>query len=152
MISKALTIADSDTSDDAGIQADLKTFQERQVYGMTALTTIVTMDPANHWSHHVHPIAIETLQAQLDTALSTNVHAVKTGMLGSEEVIKLVATTIENYQIKNFVVDPVMVCKGADEALHPELNECLRHILVTKALIVTPNLFEAYQLCEIGQI
>ena len=49
-------------------------------------------------------------------------------------------------QFQNVVVDPVMVCKGADEALHPETNDCLRDVLVPKALVVTPNLFEAYQL------
>lgn len=151
-IYKALTIAGSDTSGGAGIQADLKTFQERKVYGMTALTTIVTMDPANNWSHNVFPIAIDTLKAQLDTVLSTGINAAKTGMLGSEEIIQLVAKTIEENNITNFVVDPVMVCKGADEALHPELNICLRDVLVPKALIVTPNLFEAYQLSGIGPI
>lgn len=149
---KALTIAGSDTSGGAGIQADLKTFQERKVYGMTALTTIVTMDPANNWAHNVFPIAIDTLQAQLDTALSTGVNATKTGMLGSEEIIHLVAKTVEKHNITNFVVDPVMVCKGADEALHPELNICLRDVLVPKALVVTPNLFEAYQLSGVGPI
>lgn len=151
-IYKALTIAGSDTSGGAGIQADLKTFQERKVYGMTALTTIVTMDPANNWAHNVHPIAIETLQAQLDTITSIGVHAAKTGMLGSEEVIRLAAKTVEENNITNFVVDPVMVCKGADQALHPELNECLRDVLVPKALVVTPNLFEASQLSGVGTI
>ncbi len=151
-IFKALTIAGSDTSGGAGIQADLKTFQERKVYGMTALTTIVTMEPNNHWAHHVHPISLETLKEQLETALSTGIDAAKTGMLGSEEVIKLAAEYIEKHNIKNFVVDPVMVCKGADEALHPELNECLRDVLVPKALVVTPNLFEAYQLSGVGPI
>ena len=56
-LKKTLTIAGSDTSGGAGIQADLKTFQEHGVYGMTALTTVVTMDPNNHWHHNVHPLA-----------------------------------------------------------------------------------------------
>ena len=67
-------------------------------------------------------------------------------MLGSVEIIEMVAETIEKHNFKNVVVDPVMVCKGADEALHPETNDCLRDVLVPKALVVTPNLFEAYQL------
>jgi pyridoxine kinase len=144
---KALTIAGSDTSGGAGIQADLKTFQELGVYGMTALTTIVTMDPHNNWAHNVFPISVDTLKPQLETVIEgVGVDALKTGMLGSIEIIELAAKTIEQHNITNVVVDPVMVCKGADEALHPETNECLRDVLVPKALVVTPNLFEAYQL------
>ncbi|MBE5108100.1 pyridoxine/pyridoxal/pyridoxamine kinase [Bacillus thuringiensis] len=146
-LNKALTIAGSDTSGGAGIQADLKTFQELGVYGMTSLTTIVTMDPHNGWAHNVFPIPASTLKPQLETTIEgVGVDALKTGMLGSVEIIEMVAETIEKHNFKNVVVDPVMVCKGADEALHPETNDCLRDVLVPKALVVTPNLFEAYQL------
>ncbi|MDM5157526.1 pyridoxine/pyridoxal/pyridoxamine kinase [Bacillus sp. DX1.1] len=146
-LNKALTIAGSDTSGGAGIQADLKTFQELGVYGMTSLTTIVTMDPHNGWAHNVFPIPASTLKPQLETTIEgVGVDALKTGMLGSVEIIELVAETIEKHNLQNVVVDPVMVCKGADEALHPETNDCLRDVLVPKALVVTPNLFEAYQL------
>ncbi|HFJ9459561.1 TPA: pyridoxine/pyridoxal/pyridoxamine kinase [Bacillus cereus] len=146
-LNKALTIAGSDTSGGAGIQADLKTFQELGVYGMTSLTTIVTMDPHNCWAHNVFPIPASTLKPQLETTIEgVGVDALKTGMLGSVEIIEMVAETIEKHNFKNVVVDPVMVCKGADEALHPETNDCLRDVLVPKALVVTPNLFEAYQL------
>lgn len=146
-LNKALTIAGSDTSGGAGIQADLKTFQELGVYGMTSLTTIVTMDPHNGWAHNVFPIPASTLKPQLETTIEgVGVDALKTGMLGSVEIIEMVAETIETHNFKNVVVDPVMVCKGADEALHPETNDCLRDVLVPKALVVTPNLFEAYQL------
>ncbi|MFJ8528862.1 pyridoxine/pyridoxal/pyridoxamine kinase [Bacillus sp. NPDC094106] len=146
-LNKALTIAGSDTSGGAGIQADLKTFQELGVYGMTSLTTIVTMDPHNSWAHNVFPIPASTLKPQLETTIEgVGVDALKTGMLGSVEIIEMVAETIEKHNLQNVVVDPVMVCKGADEALHPETNDCLRDVLVPKALVVTPNLFEAYQL------
>ncbi|MDZ5471737.1 pyridoxine/pyridoxal/pyridoxamine kinase [Bacillus sp. 31A1R] len=149
---KVMTIAGSDTSGGAGIQADLKTFQELGVYGMTALTTIVTMDPKNHWHHNVFPQAIETLEAQLDTILSVGIDAMKTGMLGSVEIIELAAKVIEENNLTNVVVDPVMVCKGEDEVLHPETTEALREILVPKATVVTPNLFEAWQLAKTGPI
>jgi pyridoxine kinase len=151
-LNKVLTLAGSDTSGGAGIQADLKTFQERDVFGMTAITTIVTMDPENNWAHNVFPQDINTVKAQLATILSVGIDGMKTGMLGSEEIIELAAETIEKYNVKNVVVDPVMVCKGADEALHPETNECLRDVLVPKATIVTPNLFEASQLSGVGPI
>jgi len=150
---KVLTIAGSDTSGGAGIQADLKTFQERDVYGMTALTTIVAQDPHNNWFHNVFPIAIDTFAAQLETVLAgIGVDAVKTGMLGSVEIIEHTAKKLEEYKITNLVVDPVMVCKGADEALNPETDACLRDVLVPKALVVTPNLFEASQLSGIVPI
>lgn len=145
---KVLTIAGSDTSGGAGIQADLKTFQELGVYGMTALTTIVTMDPKNHWHHNVYPIALETLAAQLETVLSVGIDAMKTGMLGSVEIIELAAKTIDENKLDKVVIDPVMVCKGEDEVLHPETADALRELLVPRATVVTPNLFEAWQLAK----
>lgn len=146
-MNKALTIAGSDSSGGAGLQADLKTFQERGVYGMTAITTIVSMDPSN-WSHRVFPQPLDTLEAQLDTILSIGVDALKTGMLGSPEIIKLVARVIEDRQLKNVVIDPVMVCKGVDEVLDPDNAINLREVLVPKATVVTPNLYEAVQLSK----
>ncbi|WP_243385623.1 pyridoxine/pyridoxal/pyridoxamine kinase [Bacillus kexueae] len=144
---KVLTIAGSDTSGGAGIQADLKTFQELNVYGMTSLTTIVTMNPEN-WQHQVFPINIDALESQLQTAFSVGIDAVKTGMLGSVDVIELAAKYIDKYEMERVVIDPVMVCKGENEVLHPETTEALRDILVKRALVVTPNLFEASQLAK----
>ena len=93
---KALTIAGSDTSGGAGLQADLKTFQELGVYGMTAITVVVAQNPANNWAHDVYPLPLEALEAQLETVLNgIGVHAVKTGMLATEEVIALVAKKLD---------------------------------------------------------
>src|SRR4051812_16097657 len=149
---KALTIAGSDTSGGAGIQADLKTFQELGVYGMTALTVIATMDPKNHWHHNVFPIAIDALKAQLDTALSVGIDAVKTGMLATVETIETAAKRIQEAGLTNVVIDPVMVCKGEDEVLNPETADALRDVLTPLATIVTPNLFEASQLAKVAPI
>jgi pyridoxine kinase len=149
---KALTIAGSDTSGGAGIQADLKTFQELGVYGMTSLTVIATMDPKNNWHHKVFPIAIDALEAQLDTALSVGIDAVKTGMLGTVETIETAAKRIKESRISHIVIDPVMVCKGEDEVLNPETADALREVMVPIATIVTPNLFEASQLAKTGPI
>lgn len=151
-VKKVLTVAGSDTSGGAGIQADLKTFQELGVYGMTALTTIVTMDPKNNWHHGVFPQPTELVAAQLETILSVEIDAMKTGMLGSVEIIELTAKRIDEHQLKNIVIDPVMVCKGEDEVLQPENTEALRELLVPRATIVTPNLFEAWQLAQTGPI
>ncbi|MGP7816985.1 pyridoxine/pyridoxal/pyridoxamine kinase [Niallia sp. 01092] len=145
---KVLTLAGSDTSGGAGIQADLKTFQELGVYGMTALTTIVTMDPKNGWHHNVFPQAINTVESQLETVLSVGIDAMKTGMLGSVEIIELASKLIDEHKLAKVVIDPVMVCKGEDEVLHPETADALRELLVPKATVVTPNLFEAWQLAK----
>lgn len=145
-IRKALTVAGSDTSGGAGIQADLKTFQEYGVYGMTALTTIVTMSP-DDWSHGVFPVSLDAFDSQLATVFDgIRADAMKTGMLGSTEIIERVAHRIQKHGADHVVVDPVMICKGTDEVLHPETAVALRDVLVPKALIVTPNLFEASQL------
>ncbi|UTE77630.1 pyridoxine/pyridoxal/pyridoxamine kinase [Rossellomorea sp. KS-H15a] len=149
---KTLTIAGSDTSGGAGIQADLKTFQEHGVYGMTALTTVVTMDPNNHWHHNVHPLSIDTLEAQLETVMSVGVDAMKTGMLGTVEIIELAAKKIDAFGLNKVVIDPVMVCKGEDEVLHPETTDAMREHLLQRATVVTPNLFEAGQLAQTGPI
>ena len=149
---KVLTIAGSDSSGGAGIQADLKTFQELGVYGMTALTTIVTMDPKNNWHHNVFPIEVSTLEAQLETILSVGIDAMKTGMLGTVEIIELAARKMDENQLKNIVIDPVMICKGEDEVLNPETAESMRELLLPRATVVTPNLFEAGQLAKNGPI
>lgn len=145
---KVLTIAGSDTSGGAGIQADLKTFQELGVYGMTALTTIVTMDPKNHWHHEVFPQPVDLVEKQLETILSVGIDAMKTGMLGTVEIIELAARKIDEHKLDKVVIDPVMVCKGEDEVLQPENTEALRELLVPRATVVTPNVFEAWQLAK----
>jgi len=150
---KALTIAGSDTSGGAGIQADLKTFQELGVYGMTALTVIVSMDPHKNWAHQVFPVEIDTLKAQIETVIAgIGIDAMKTGMLPTTDIIELVAFTVKKHNLKNVVVDPVMVCKGAGEAIHPENAVCYAKTLVPNATVVTPNLFEASQLTGIKSI
>lgn len=150
-IYKALTIAGSDTSGGAGMQADLKTFQELGVYGMTALTVIVTQNPHNNWSHDIYSLPLETLEAQLETVLNgIGVDSLKTGMLGTVETISLVAKKIKQYKIKNVVIDPVMVCKGTDEVLHPEAAMGIREHLAPLATVITPNIFEASQLSGIS--
>ncbi|MUV38261.1 Hydroxymethylpyrimidine kinase [Lentibacillus sp. JNUCC-1] len=149
---KALTLAGSDSSGGAGIQADLKTFQEHGVYGMNALTSIVAMNPKQNWKHEVFPIDVEVVEKQLDTILSVGVDAMKTGMLGSVDIIELGAKKIDDYKLGQFVLDPVMVCKGEDEALQPENTDAMRELLLPHATIATPNLFEAGQLAQIGTV
>lgn len=148
-IFKALTVAGSDTSGGAGLQADLKTFQELGVYGMTAITVIVAQNPQN-WSHDVYPLPLDALEAQLETVLAgIGTNALKTGMLATSEIIDLVARKIDQYHVANVVIDPVMVCKGTDEVLHPESAISIREQLAPRATVITPNVFEASQLSGI---
>lgn len=151
-LKKALTIAGSDASGGAGIEADLTTFHEYGVYGMAAITSIVTMD--NQWSHKVYAPPLDVVEAQIDTILGGvgGIHAAKTGMLGSSEMIEMVAGKVKQYKLTNLVVDPVMVCKGTDEPLHPEHTVSYRDFLVPLATVVTPNLFEAAQLSGLDSI
>ena len=152
-IFKALTVAGSDTSGGAGLQADLKTFQELGVYGMTAITVVVAQNPRDNWSHVVYPLPIDVLEAQLETVLGgIGVDALKTGMLATSEVISLVAEKISQYHVKNVVIDPVLVCKGTDEVLHPESAVAIREKLAPLATIITPNIFEAKQLSGMSTI
>ena len=149
-LKKTLTIAGSDTSGGAGIQADLKTFQEHGTYGSNALTVIVTMDPENGWSHGIHPIPVETVHAQLQTAFSTGIDALKTGMLPTVDIIEMAGKAIAESGIRDVVIDPVMACKGEDEILFPENVDAMVKYLLPHAKVVTPNLLEAGQLSGHG--
>jgi len=149
---KLLTVAGSDSSGGAGIQADLKTFQELGCYGMSSLTVMVAMNP-NGWTHSKFPIEPKAVQAQMFTALDgVGISAMKTGMLPTAEIITLVAETVKDRNVPFLVVDPVMVCKGANEPLYPENTDAYKQSLVPLATVVTPNLFEASQLSGIETI
>jgi len=150
---KVLTLAGSDSSGGAGLQADLKTLQELGVYGMSALTGIVSMDPHDNWSHHVFPVDLDTIKSQIETIIAgIGVDAMKTGMLPTTDIIEFAAHMIKKNGLKNSVIDPVMVCKGAGEPVNPESAACYKETLVPLAAVVTPNLFEASQLSGIKDI
>ena len=150
---KIATIAGSDASGGAGLEADLKTFEEYGLYGMAAVTLIATMDPDNNWSHKVFPLDESALRAQFETVFKgVGVSAAKSGMLGTFYAVDLTREYIGKHNVKNYVLDPVMVCKGAGEALNPELNAAVEKKLLPLAEIVTPNLFEAEQLSGLKEI
>ncbi|MHC9533523.1 bifunctional hydroxymethylpyrimidine kinase/phosphomethylpyrimidine kinase [Dellaglioa sp. L3N] len=153
MIPKVLTIAGSDASGGAGMEADLKTFEEFDTYGMVALTSIVTMDPDAGWSHNVTVMDSELVKAQLKTTgAGGKIAAVKTGMLGSVAITEIARENILENEIKNVVIDPVMVCKGEDEVLNPEAADAIRDLLIPVATVTTPNLFEAGVLSGMGTL
>lgn len=152
-IIKTLTIAGSDSSGGAGIQADLKTFEEYGTYGFSALTTIVTMDPDQGWHHNVYPVEPSLVAEQLKTIFAGGpVDAMKTGMLGSVEIVQVAEQAIKENLQTNVVIDPVMVCKGEDEVLNPESANAIRDLLLPLATVATPNLFEAGVLSGLGKL
>ncbi|WP_335869092.1 bifunctional hydroxymethylpyrimidine kinase/phosphomethylpyrimidine kinase [Bacillus sp. 2205SS5-2] len=142
MINKALTIAGSDSGGGAGIQADLKTFQELGVYGMTAITAVTAQNTLGVLG--VYPVKIEGVKEQL-TAISEDLppQAVKTGMLFSAEIIKVVSKIIAAHSWRKLVVDPVMIAKGGAPLLQKEAVQALRTELIPLAYVITPNIPEA---------
>ncbi|NMO95055.1 bifunctional hydroxymethylpyrimidine kinase/phosphomethylpyrimidine kinase [Paenibacillus lemnae] len=142
VIPRALTIAGSDSGGGAGIQADLKTFQELGVYGMSALTAVTAQNTLG--VQGVYPLSAEAAAAQIESVgCDLGVHALKTGMLFNADIISAVADKISSFGWKNVVVDPVMIAKGGADLLQAEAVTALKRDLLPLALIVTPNLPEA---------
>ncbi|WP_421385054.1 bifunctional hydroxymethylpyrimidine kinase/phosphomethylpyrimidine kinase [Bacillus salacetis] len=139
---KALTIAGSDSGGGAGIQADLKTFQELKVYGMSVLTAVTAQNTLG--VQGVYPVKLEAIEQQLKS-LSEDLtpQAVKTGMLFNSEVIGVVASSLEKYQWSNVIVDPVMIAKGGSPLLQKEAVNALREKLIPLSTVITPNIPEA---------
>ncbi|MDH6426910.1 bifunctional hydroxymethylpyrimidine kinase/phosphomethylpyrimidine kinase [Paenibacillus sp. FSL R7-0048] len=142
IISKALTIAGSDSGGGAGIQADLKTFQELSVYGMSVLTAVTAQNTLG--VQGVYPVTLEAINQQLDSiGLDLQPDAVKTGMLFNSDIIRIVADKIKYYGWSNLVIDPVMVAKGGSTLLLQEAVQSLISHLLPLALVTTPNIPEA---------
>ncbi|WP_010275055.1 bifunctional hydroxymethylpyrimidine kinase/phosphomethylpyrimidine kinase [Paenibacillus senegalensis] len=140
-IPKALTIAGSDSGGGAGIQADLKTFQMLEVYGMSVITAITAQNTLG--VHGVYDVSLEGINQQMDAVMTDlTPDAVKTGMLSKPEVIDLIADKVSHYKIEKLVVDPVMVAKGGASLLAQEAIMALRSKLLPLAAVVTPNLPE----------
>ncbi|NHM32589.1 bifunctional hydroxymethylpyrimidine kinase/phosphomethylpyrimidine kinase [Neobacillus terrae] len=139
---KALTIAGSDSGGGAGIQADLKTFQELGVFGMSALTAVTAQNTLG--VQGVYPMSVEAVIQQIDSIGSDlGTDAVKTGMLFSSGIIEAVAGKIKEYGWSNLVVDPVMIAKGGASLLQNEAVNALKKYLLPLAAVVTPNIPEA---------
>ncbi|WP_342565929.1 bifunctional hydroxymethylpyrimidine kinase/phosphomethylpyrimidine kinase [Paenibacillus sp. FSL R7-0345] len=141
-VAKALTIAGSDSGGGAGIQADLKTFQELGVYGMSALTAVTAQNTLGVQA--VYPLTEEAVAAQLDSVgADLPPDAVKTGMLFSSSIISTVSAKIREYGWSRLVVDPVMIAKGGSPLLQQEAVAALISGLLPLSLVVTPNIPEA---------
>ena len=145
---KVLTIAGSDSGGGAGIQADLKTFAALGAYGMSAVTAITAQNTLGVTA--VQDISLDVIEAQIDAVVDDiGVDAVKTGMLSSPEIVRLVARKAGEHGFDRLVVDPVMVAATGARLLRESAVEAVTGDLIPTATVVTPNTFEAEVL--IGQ-
>jgi hydroxymethylpyrimidine/phosphomethylpyrimidine kinase len=139
---KAMTIAGSDSGGGAGIQADLKTFAALGVYGTSAITALTAQNTLG--VQGVFPVEPAFVGQQIDSIMGDiGADAAKTGMLFSEAIIRVVAERVRRWNIRNLVVDPVMVAKSGDRLLREDAIDALRNELLPLALVATPNLGEA---------
>jgi hydroxymethylpyrimidine/phosphomethylpyrimidine kinase len=143
----ALTIAGSDSSGGAGIQADLKTFAALGVYGASVITALTAQNTRGVSA--IHDVPADFIAAQIDAVFSDlDVRAVKIGMLSQAASIEAVAAGLDRHGARNIVLDPVMIAASGDRLLAPEAVASLRRLLIPRALVVTPNLPEAAALLD----
>jgi hydroxymethylpyrimidine/phosphomethylpyrimidine kinase len=141
----ALTIAGSDSSAGAGIQADLKTFSALGVYGLTAITCVVAETPGN--VSKIEPVSEELVRDQIEVLLrSFPVAAIKTGLLFSAGIIAEIARALRAHRSTPLVIDPVMVATSGDALLQDDAIQIYERDLFPLAALLTPNLGEAARL------
>ena len=143
-----LSIAGSDCSAGAGIQADLKTFVANGVYGMTIITSLTAQNPQK--IKMVEDVSIEMLKNQIEVIFDImKVSAVKIGMLNSKENGEVVYSNLLKYKAKNIVLDPVMIATSGKSLIKDETKDFLVNKLFKIADIITPNLDETKEIVKI---
>lgn len=150
-IPNVLTIAGTDPSGGAGIQADLKTFSALGAYGMSVITSLVAQSTRGVTGIHHAPV--DFIGEQIDTLFAdVRVDAAKLGMLGTAEITRTVADGLRRHNVKRLVVDPVMVAKSGHHLLARDATDALRDEILPLAEIITPNIPEAEVLLGGGSI
>jgi hydroxymethylpyrimidine/phosphomethylpyrimidine kinase len=143
----ALTIAGSDSSGGAGIQADLKTFAALGVYGASVITALTAQNTAGVSA--IHQVPPEFVTAQMDAVFSDlSIGAVKIGMVAQAGTIEAIEAGLTRWSPKHVILDPVMVASSGDRLLAPEAVAALRSKLIPRASLITPNLPEAAALLD----
>lgn len=141
-IKQVLTIAGSDSGGGAGIQADLKTFQERFVFGTSVITAVTAQNTKG--VQDVHPVPLTNVEKQLDSILDDfSISAIKTGMLVDEDYIELIASKLKDHPNIPVIVDPVMIAKGGYPLMKNTATEKLIEQLLPLTTLITPNIPEA---------
>lgn len=145
---RVLTIAGSDSGGGAGIQADVKTITVLGAFGTSVITALTAQNTLG--VHGIHWVPVEFIKKQMDVVLEDiGADAVKTGMLGTPEIVRTVAEGLRSHGVKSLVVDPVMMAKGGHPLLSDEAGRVLREKLLPLAFVVTPNIPEAFKLTGI---
>jgi len=145
---KVLTIAGSDCSGGAGIQADIKTMTAHKVYAMSVITALTAQNTIGVYA--ISDVSPEFVGQQLD-CIFTDIFpdAVKIGMVSSAAIINIIADRLKHYKARNIVLDPVMISTSGNRLLRNEAVEALISTLFPLAGILTPNIPEAYTLCNV---
>ncbi len=139
---KVLTIAGSDSGGGAGIQADIKTISACGCFATSAITAITAQNTIG--VSDIHAIPNETLRKQITAVLDDiGTDAVKIGMLHSSDTVRIVSELLQKYNIKNVVLDTVMVATSGDTLLKKEAIETLKSTLIPNVRVITPNIPEA---------
>ena len=143
-----LSIAGSDCSAGAGIQADLKTFVANGVYGMTVITSLTAQNPQK--VKMLEDVSIEMLEKQIEAIFDVmEVSAVKIGMLNSKENGEVIYEKLLKYKVKNIVLDPVMIATSGNSLIKDETKDFLVNKLFKIVDIITPNLDETKEIVKI---
>ena len=145
----ALTIAGSDSSGGAGIQADIKTMTTNGVYAMSAITALTAQNTTGVTD--IMEVTPKFLEEQIDS-IFTDIRpdAIKTGMVSSSELIEVIADKLTEYKAENIVVDPVMVATSGARLISEEAIDTLKQRLLPLATVITPNIPEAEVLSEMA--
>jgi hydroxymethylpyrimidine/phosphomethylpyrimidine kinase len=139
---RLLTIAGSDSGGGAGIQADLKTFSALGCYGMSAITALTAQNTTG--VRAIHAIPPQMLRDQIDAVIEDiGVDAVKIGMLHAPEIVQVVADAIDRHQLRQVVLDPVMIATSGAVLIENEAVQALVQQLFPRVHLITPNLDEA---------
>lgn len=146
MIKKVLTIAGSDSSGGAGIQADIKTIAAHKMYAMSAITALTAQNTTGVYG--ISEVTPEFIEQQID-CIFTDIYpdAVKIGMVSNSKIIESIAKKLKEYNAKNIVVDPVMVSTSGSKLLSDEAQNALISKLLPLGTVITPNIPEAEVLC-----
>ena len=147
-MNNVLSIAGSDCSAGAGIQADLKTFVANGVYGMTVITSLTAQNPQK--VKMLEDVSIEMLEKQIEAIFDVmEVSAVKIGMLNSKENGEVIYEKLLKYKVKNIVLDPVMIATSGNSLIKDETKDFLVNKLFKIVDIITPNLDETKEIVKI---
>ena len=147
-MNNVLSIAGSDCSAGAGIQADLKTFVANGVYGMTVITSLTAQNPQK--VKMLEDVSIEMLEKQIEVIFDVmEVSAVKIGMLNSKENGEVIYEKLLKYKVKNIVLDPVMIATSGNSLIKDETKDFLVNKLFKIVDIITPNLDETKEIVKI---